>query len=78
VGRLGLALSAARSIGRGQDEGDFRTNLPRLDGGTCYSVLHGAAEEVDADRLDPTTAPEILTATLVAAFTAQATRPRPG
>ncbi len=45
---------------------------------TFYSVLHGAAEEVDADRLDPTTAPEILTATLLAAFTAQATRPRPG
>ncbi len=73
MGRLGLALSAARSIGRGQDEGDFRTDLPRpWMVATFYSVLHGAAEEVDAGRLDPTKAPEILTATLLAAFT-----PRP-
>lgn len=37
---------------------------------TFYSVLHGAAEEVDAGRLDPNHVPEILTATLLAAFAA--------
>jgi TetR/AcrR family transcriptional regulator, mexCD-oprJ operon repressor len=68
-----------RLIGRGQREGDFRADLPRpWLVATFYSVLHGAAEEVDVGRLDPAKAPEILTATLLAAFTAQATRPRPG
>jgi TetR/AcrR family transcriptional repressor of mexCD-oprJ operon len=60
-----------RLIGRGQNEGDFRTDLP---GpwlvATFYSVLHGAAEEVDAGRLDPNQVPKTLTATLLAAFTA--------
>jgi AcrR family transcriptional regulator len=68
-----------RLVARGQREGDFRTDLPRpWLVATFYSVLHGAAEEVDAGRLDPTKAPETLTATLLATFTAQATRPRPG
>jgi TetR/AcrR family transcriptional regulator, mexCD-oprJ operon repressor len=68
-----------RLVARGQREGDFRTDLPRpWLVATFYSVLHGAAEEVDAGRLDPTKAPKTLTATLLAAFTAQATRPRPG
>jgi TetR/AcrR family transcriptional repressor of mexCD-oprJ operon len=60
-----------RLIARGQDEGDFRTDLPRpWLVATFYSVLHSAAEEVDAGRLDPTQAPEILTATLLDAFAA--------
>jgi TetR/AcrR family transcriptional regulator, mexCD-oprJ operon repressor len=60
-----------RLIGRGQTEGDFRTDLPRpWLVATFYSVLHGAAEEVDAGRLDPSQVPEILTATLLAAFAA--------
>ena len=60
-----------RLIARGQDEGDFRTDLPRpWLVATFYSVLHGAAEEVDAGRLDPNQVPEILTATLLAAFAA--------
>jgi AcrR family transcriptional regulator len=68
-----------RLVARGQREGDFRADLPRpWLVATFYSVLHGAAEEVDAGRLDPTKAPEILTATLLATFTAQAPRPRPG
>jgi TetR/AcrR family transcriptional regulator, mexCD-oprJ operon repressor len=68
-----------RLVARGQRAGDFRTDLPRpWLVATFYSVLHGAAEEVDAGRLDPAKAPETLTATLLAAFTAQATRPRPG
>jgi AcrR family transcriptional regulator len=62
-----------RLVARGQREGDFRTDLPRpWLVATFYSVLHGAAEEVDAGRLDPSQASEILTATLLAAFT-----PRP-
>jgi TetR/AcrR family transcriptional regulator, mexCD-oprJ operon repressor len=60
-----------RLVARGQNEGDFRTDVPRpWLVATFYGVLHTAAEEVDAGRLDPTTAPEILTATLLAAFTA--------
>ena len=61
-----------RLLARGQDEGDFRTDLPRpWLVATFYSVLHSAAEEVDAGRLDATQAPEVLTATLLSAFTAQ-------
>ena len=68
-----------RLIARGQAEGDFRTDLPRpWLVATFYSVLHGAAEEVDAGRLDPAQAPRVLTATLLAAFTAQPEQPRPG
>jgi len=60
-----------RLIGRGQVEGDFRTDLPRpWLVATFYSVLHGAAEEIDAGRLDPNRVPEILTATLLTAFAA--------
>jgi hypothetical protein len=60
-----------RLIGRGQVEGEFRTDLPRpWLVATFYSVLHGAAEEVDAGRLDHNRVPEILTATLLAAFAA--------
>ena len=60
-----------RLIGRGQNQGDFRTDLPRpWLVATFYSVLHGSAEEVDAGRLDPNQVPEILTATLLAAFAA--------
>jgi AcrR family transcriptional regulator len=62
-----------RLIGRGQNDGDFRTDLPRpWLVATFYSVLHGAAEEADAGRLDPNQVPEILTATLLAAFAAPA------
>jgi TetR/AcrR family transcriptional regulator, mexCD-oprJ operon repressor len=60
-----------RLIARGQNDGDVRTDLPRpWLVATFYSVLHGAAEEVDAGRLDPNQVPEILTATLLAAFAA--------
>lgn len=61
-----------RLIARGQAEGDFRTDLPRpWLVATFYSVLHSAAEEVDAGRLDPAQAPQVLTTTLLAAFAAQ-------
>ena len=63
-----------RLIARGQAEGDFRTDLPRpWLVATFYSVLHSAAEEVDAGRLDPAQAPQVLTTTLLAAL---ATQPR--
>ena len=65
-----------RLIARGQDQGAFRRDLPRpWLVATFYGVLHGAAEEVDAGRLDPTNAPDVITATLLAAFTAQPRRP---
>jgi TetR/AcrR family transcriptional repressor of mexCD-oprJ operon len=61
-----------RLIARGQAEGDFRTDLPRpWLVATFYSVLHSAAEEVDAGRLDPAQAPRVLTTTLLAALAAQ-------
>jgi TetR/AcrR family transcriptional regulator, mexCD-oprJ operon repressor len=61
-----------RLIARGQAEGDFRTDLPRpWLVTTFYSVLHSAAEEVDAGRLDPAQAPQVLTTTLLAALAAQ-------
>lgn len=54
-----------RLIARGQDEGDFRTDLPRdWLVATFYAVLHAAADEVDAGRLDTRTAPELLIASL--------------
>jgi AcrR family transcriptional regulator len=68
-----------RLVARGQAEGDFRTDLPRpWLVATFYSVLHSAAEEVDAGRLDPAHAPDVLTATLLTAFAAHPSSPRPG
>lgn len=55
-----------RLIARGQDDGVFRTDLP---GpwlvAIFYAVLHAAADEVSADRLDPRAAPDMLVATLL-------------
>jgi TetR/AcrR family transcriptional regulator, mexCD-oprJ operon repressor len=61
-----------RLIARGQEEGDFRTDLPRpWLVATFYSLMHGAAEEVDAGRLDPAQAPGVLAATILAALADQ-------
>jgi TetR/AcrR family transcriptional regulator, mexCD-oprJ operon repressor len=58
-----------RLIARGQDQGAFRTDLPRSWlVATFYGLMHGAAEEVDAGRLDPDQAAGVLTATLQSAF----------
>ena len=66
-----------RLIARGQDQGAFRTDLPRSWlVATFYSLMHGAAEEVDAGRLDPDQAAGVLTATLQAALAAP-TKARP-
>jgi AcrR family transcriptional regulator len=67
-----------RLIARGQAEGEFRTDLPRSWlVATFYSLMHTAAEEVDAGRLDPDQAAGVLTATIVAALTDQTERPQP-
>jgi TetR/AcrR family transcriptional repressor of mexCD-oprJ operon len=66
-------------IARGQDEGEFRTDLPRSWlVATFYSLMHGAAEEVDAGRLDPAGAAGVLVATILAALADQTDRPQPG
>jgi TetR/AcrR family transcriptional regulator, mexCD-oprJ operon repressor len=56
-------------IARGQVQGEFRTDLPRSWlVATFSSLMHSAAEEVDAGRLDPDHAAGVLTATLQVAF----------
>jgi TetR/AcrR family transcriptional regulator, mexCD-oprJ operon repressor len=60
-------------IERGQEAGIFRTDLP----GpwmitTCFSLMHAAAEDATAGRLTADDAPGLITATLLAAFTAPA------
>jgi TetR/AcrR family transcriptional regulator, mexCD-oprJ operon repressor len=65
-----------RLIARGQAEGAFRADLPRSWlVATFYSLMHTAAEEVDAGRLDPAQAAGVLTATILAAL---AVPDRPG
>jgi TetR/AcrR family transcriptional regulator, mexCD-oprJ operon repressor len=58
-----------RLIGRGQEERAFRTDLPRpWLVATFYSVMHGAAEEVDAGRLEPDQAADVLAASMLSAL----------
>jgi AcrR family transcriptional regulator len=65
-----------RLIARGQQQGEFRTDLPRpWLVATFYSLMHAAAEEVDAGRLDPTQAGGALATTILAALTAQPQQP---
>jgi TetR/AcrR family transcriptional regulator, mexCD-oprJ operon repressor len=55
-----------RLVARGQREGVFRTDLPRGWLVTClYSVMHAAADEMEAGRLSRGRAPGVLTGTLV-------------
>ena len=57
-------------VERGRREGAFRTDLPTpWLIGTFYSVLHGAADEISAGRLDSADAGPTIAATLLAAFT---------
>jgi AcrR family transcriptional regulator len=55
---------------RGRHDGAFRDDLP-TDWlvATFYSILHGAAAEITAGRLDPDRAAGAITATLLAAYT---------
>jgi len=59
-------------IEHGQRVGTFRRDLPRQWlVTTAYSLMHAAAEDVAAGRLDPGDAAGLITATLLAAFTPQ-------
>jgi len=56
-------------ITRGQQAGTFRRDLPQqwlIT--TAYSLMHAAAEDTTAGRLDPGDAARLITATLLAAF----------
>jgi len=58
-----------RLIARGQAEKDIRTDLPReWLVTTFYALLHAAAEEVNAARLDPARAGDVVAATVVSAL----------
>jgi TetR/AcrR family transcriptional regulator, mexCD-oprJ operon repressor len=60
-----------RLVARGQREGNFRTDLPRpWLVATFYSLMHAAAEEVNAGRLDPAQAGGVLATTILAALAA--------
>lgn len=60
-------------VARGQDDGDIRTDLPRdWLVATFYALLHTAAEEANAGRLDPAEAGPVVAATVVAALTPRA------
>jgi hypothetical protein len=59
-------------IGQGQRAGTFRRDLPRpWLVTTAYSLMHAAAEDAGAGRLDPDDTARLITATLLAAFTPQ-------
>ncbi|TCO44073.1 TetR family transcriptional regulator [Kribbella antiqua] len=59
-----------RLIERGRAEGVFRTDLPTSWlVGAMHSVMHGAADEINANRLTPDKAATYITATVLAAFT---------
>lgn len=56
-------------IERGRQEGDFRTDLPRQWlVTTCYGLIHLAADEVTAGRLDRTDAGRTIAATIRSAL----------
>jgi hypothetical protein len=55
-----------RLIARGQEDGVFRTDLPRpWLVAAFYATLHAAADEVSAGSLDAHAAPDVLVATLL-------------
>jgi AcrR family transcriptional regulator len=56
-------------IARGRTEGVFRTDLPiRWLVTTFYGLIHAAAEDVNAGRLDAADAPRLVEATLLSAL----------
>ena len=53
-------------VARGRSDGSVRVDVPRTWLVTAiYSLVHAAAEEVDAGRLDPAEAPDVLEATIL-------------
>ncbi len=70
AGHTHVLEQGERLIARGQDEGAFRTDLPRGWLVTVvYSLMHAAAEEVNAQRLSSAQAADVLEATLLATLT---------
>ena len=64
------AERAERLVERGRAEGQFRTDLPTTWlVGILHSVMHSAADEINAGRLTPDKAAAYITATVLAAFT---------
>lgn len=62
-------------IGRGQRAGIFRTDLPdHWLATTAFSLMHAAAEDAAAGRIEPGDGAGLITATLLAAFTPPAAR----
>ncbi|WP_331767270.1 TetR/AcrR family transcriptional regulator [Embleya sp. NBC_00896] len=62
-------------IVRGRAEGDIRTDLPLpWLTATYYGLIHAAADEVDAGRLDRAAAGDTVATTLLAAFAVPADR----
>jgi len=60
-----------RLVARGQASGELRDDLPRdWLVSVAYALLHNAADEVDAGRLDADAAGDVLVATLTSALTA--------
>ncbi|MFF3211021.1 TetR/AcrR family transcriptional regulator [Streptomyces sp. NPDC002886] len=65
-----------RLIGRGRESGELRADLSADWLVTVvYSLVHAAAAEVQAGRMTPAEAPEILTATVLAAVSARPAAP---
>jgi TetR/AcrR family transcriptional repressor of mexCD-oprJ operon len=59
-----------RLVERGRREGAFRTDLPTSWlVGVLHSVMHSAADEINAGRVSADEAPVFITATVLAAFT---------
>ncbi|MGS2619879.1 TetR/AcrR family transcriptional regulator [Micromonospora sp. LZ34] len=57
-------------VKRGQDDGVFRSDLSTSWLiGVMHNVMHTAADEINAGRLDPDQAAAFITATVLAAFT---------
>ncbi|WP_405609894.1 TetR/AcrR family transcriptional regulator [Streptomyces sp. NBC_01508] len=67
----GPAERAERLLARGRAEGVFRSDLPTSWlVATLHSVLHGAADEINAGRLKPEDAARTVSLTILAAFAA--------
>ncbi|MFI6322010.1 TetR/AcrR family transcriptional regulator [Nonomuraea sp. NPDC050556] len=59
-------LTVERLIARGRDDGDFRTDLPlSWLVSTFFGVLHSAAQEVEAGRLERSSAESVLSKTIL-------------
>lgn len=64
------AARVTELVTRGQEEGTFRTDLPATWlVNLLHHVMHGAAEEVNAGRLDESDAARYITASMVPAIT---------